>query len=287
MSPRDLAWRSMLFLPAHVDRFVSRAYTRGADAYILDLEDSVPINQKLEARSKLAAASEQVARGGSDILVRVNGQPGLLDGDIAAAVAIRAAAIVIPKVNSADFILDVEAKVRRIEQRLQVEGTLLIAQIEDVCALPQLDAIAACSARLLAMTLGSEDFALSAGIEPCPEALLMPNQLLSFACRRAGILAFGFPASIANYLQLGELQAAVRLARKLGFAGAFCIHPTQIGILNEGFSPSEAEVAWAKGLLAANARALQVGRGAFEYQGRMIDAPVLERARGLLRRVRN
>jgi citrate lyase subunit beta/citryl-CoA lyase len=119
---------------------------------------------------------------------------------------------------------------------------------------------------------------------PIPETLFAPNQMVAFACRRAGILPFGFPASIADYSDAQVFTRTVKLASQLGFVGAFCIHPSQAHMLNEGFSPSSEELEHATGLLAAFAEAEREGRGAFAYKGKMVDPPVVARAEELLRR---
>jgi citrate lyase subunit beta/citryl-CoA lyase len=136
------------------------------------------------------------------------------------------------------------------------------------------------------MTLGSEDFAASAGLEPFPEALLAPNQSVVFACRRANILPFGFPASIADYSDLGNFRGHIRLARRLGLVGGFCIHPTQIAVMNEEYVPSSAELDFARGAIEAFEEAYSVGRAAVSFRGQMIDPPVVVRARETLRRAR-
>jgi len=279
-------WRSMLFVPAHVDKFVAKAHTRGAQAYILDLEDSVPLAQKAAARQTLVAGAVQVSQSGAAALVRVNAQPELLAPDIDAAADPAIHAIVLPKVNDGDTVAAVAARLDTLEAErgMQAGHTLLIAQIEDVRALPQLDAIASASPRLMGMILGSEDFSVSAGMEPTPEALFLPNQMVAFACRRAGILPLGFPASIADFSDLEAFRGVIRRARQLGFVGAFCIHPKQAAIMNEEFAPSAAELEHARALLDAFEDAQAQGRGAFEFQGRMVDPPVVARAQELLRR---
>jgi citrate lyase subunit beta/citryl-CoA lyase len=137
------------------------------------------------------------------------------------------------------------------------------------------------------MSLGSEDFSASAGMSPIPETLMWPNQQIVFACRRAGILPFGFPASIADFSDPARFTATIALARQMGFVGAFCVHPSQVAVLNEGFAPSPAEVQQARELIAANEAAVREGRGAFQFQGKMVDLPVVSRAHELLRRAEN
>lgn len=278
-------WRSMLFVPAHVDKFVARAHTRGADAYILDLEDSVPPAHKAPARNRVIVAARQVSQSGAAALVRVNAHPEMA-ADLDAVVDPAIRAIVLPKVGTGVAVRSVAARIDVLERDRAIEAghTRLIAQIEDVSALLHLDEIAGSSPRLLGMILGSEDFSASAGMVPMPEALFAPNQQIVFACRRAGILAFGFPASIADFSDLDVFRSTIRFARHLGFVGAFCIHPDQIRVINEEFLPSAAELAHARGVVAAYQQALAEGRGAFEYEGRMVDPPVVVRAYELLSR---
>ncbi len=279
-------WRSMLFVPAHMERFVARAHERGADACILDLEDSVPPPQKAAARGTLPAAIPQASRAGAAVLVRVNQPWEMLCEDLEAAVLPAVQALVLPKVNDPAVVREIAARLDRLESArgLDAGKIRLIAQIEDVHALPRLDEIAGSSPRLLGMILGSEDFSVSAGMEPLPEVLLAPNQQIVFACRRAGLLPFGFPGSIADFSDLERFRATIRLARQLGFVGAFCIHPSQVEILNQEFTPSQQAIADARNVLGAYEAALRSGQGAAAYKEKMIDPPVAMRALEVLRR---
>lgn len=282
----DSVWRSMLFVPAHVARFVERAHERGADACILDLEDSVPLAQKTSAREAVAAAATTIAGRGTPVLVRVNQPWELASADIDAAIGTDVSALVLPKVNDAATVHAVAKRIDALEAQrgLRAGHTRLIVLIEDVQALPALDAIAQSTPRMLGMILGPEDFSASAGMLPVPEALTLPNQMVLFACRRAGILPFGFPGSIADFGDAEAFAKTIRLASRLGFVGAFCIHPAQVPVLNTGFSPSADDVAHARGAIAAFEAAEREGRGAAEYRSKMVDLPVVVRARETLRR---
>jgi citrate lyase subunit beta/citryl-CoA lyase len=283
MSVKQLAypgWRSLLFIPVHIEKFVEKAHTRGADAYILDLEDSVPAAEKPRARTLVVGAARQVSAHGAAALVRINLDTLLAMQDVEASVDPAVAAIVIPKVESASQVKLIADVIDRCEAaRGMLQGhTKLIAMIESVEALPQLDAIATSSERLVSIILGSEDFSASAGMVPLPETLLLPNQMVAFACRRAGLAPLGFPASIADYSDLGAFRLTIQFARNLGFVGAFCIHPKQAQILNECLLPDEAEIAHARGLIEAYENGIAEGKGAVEYKGKMIDMPVVRRA---------
>jgi citrate lyase subunit beta / citryl-CoA lyase len=286
MTSTPRIWRSMLFVPAHVDKYVDLAHTRGADAYILDLEDSVPAADKAKARDQLATGVARVTHEGGAALIRVNSPSSVNAADIEAACIAGVSAIVLPKVGRTMDVAAVATQLERLEseRRLPKSSVGLIAMIESVEALPKLDDIATSSPRLLGMILGSEDFSESAGMDPIPEALFAPNQQVLFACRRAGILPFGFPASIADYSDLVQFRAHICLARRLGFVGAFCIHPSQVPILNEKFLPSPADIEAARGMIAAMDDAARHGLGAVSFRGKMIDRPIVTRAHEVLRR---
>lgn len=279
-------WRSLLFVPAHICKFTEKAHERGADACILDLEDSVAPGQKKQARDAAGRAAKNISSRGLEVLVRINAPDGGGLLDLQAIVSPSVCAVVLPKVASAEVVRQVALQLDRLEaERGMVVGqTLILAQIEDVAALPLLDEIATASPRLMGMSLGPEDFSVSAGMEPVPETLLWPNQQVAFACRRAGILPFGFPGSIADFSDIPRFRQTLVLGRQLGMIGAFCIHPEQVAVLNEVFSPSAAEVEYTVALLAEHVCAEAEGRGAFAFRGKMIDAPVVARARELLTR---
>jgi len=278
-------WRTALFIPVHIEKFVAKAHTRGADAYILDLEDSVPLEQKVEARKCVIPAAKTVSQQGAAALVRINLDSRFAMDDIASAVDKNVKAIVIPKVESAAQVRLFSERITELEKERNLpEGhTVIIAMIESVAALPVLDEIANADPRVVAMILGSEDFSATAGMLPMPQTLLLPNQMLAFACRRANIMPLGFPGSIADYSDIDEFTKTIRFAKQLGFVGAFCIHPTQVAVINKELTPTEEEIAHAKGLLLAFEEGLAAGKGAVEYKGKMIDLPVVARAKELLR----
>jgi citrate lyase subunit beta/citryl-CoA lyase len=279
------AWRSALFVPAHVEKFVAKAHTRGADAIILDLEDSVPLPEKASARAAVPGAAAQIAGHGFDVLVRINRPWRLAVRDLEESVCAQVHTIAVPKVASADHLTFIAETIDEIEidKGLAPGHTRLLAFIEGVGGLAQVDAIARASSRLIGLFLGAEDFSAEVGMQPTTEGLFGPNQQIVFAARRAGILPFGFVGSIADYSDLDAFRARIRQARALGFVGALGIHPSQVGIMNEEFVPGTEEVDHARGLLETYEKALAEGRGAAAYKGKMIDAPVVARAREVLR----
>jgi len=281
-----LRWRSLLFVPSHVDRFVSRAHERGADGVILDLEDAVPPAEKPGARAGLAAAIASVGQKGAAVMVRVNHSLREIGRDLEAAVVPGLTAIALPKVEDPGFVREVAATIDELEaERGIAAGTVrLILQVETPVALFSLPAIAGAHPRVAAMTLGPEDYVAALGAVSEPEALFQPTYAVLVAARAAGILPLGFIGSLANTTDLETLATQVRQARRLGFRGAMIVHPGQVPVLNEGFAPTADEIAWAKRVVEADAKARAEGRGAFMVDGRMADPPVVRRAEDILAR---
>jgi citrate lyase subunit beta/citryl-CoA lyase len=279
-------WRSLLYVPAHVGRFVEKAHLRGADCIQLDLEDSVPPEQKAAARAALAGAVPLVRRGGADVLVRINAPLGLAVPDIQAAVGPGVDGLLITKARGPEHIRLLDELVSECEARagIPVGHTWFYPLVETPEALPQAQAIASASARTVAMGLGSEDFATAIGAEPNEENLAVPKRLLLYAARAAGVLPMGLLGSIADFSDPAAFQAMAERSRRAGFEGASCINPNQVAPINAAFTPSAAEVAHAERVIAADAEARAAGRGAVALDGKMIDVPIVRRAERLLAR---
>jgi len=277
-------WRSALYVPANVPRFIDGAHKRGADAIIVDLEDSVPIAERPTARRDLIATAENVARGGADVIVRINRPWRQAMLDLEAAISPRVKALAVTKVDSADHIRLVSEVVSELEAErgMAVGTTKFTAMIETADAWFHMPEIAKADPRIVALTLGGEDFALSVGMLPTAEGLFMPKQQLAIAARAAGILPLGFIGTVADYKDLDAFRETVRRSRRLGFRGASVIHPAQIPILNDEFAPSADEVASARKIVAAYDEAVAAGRGSISVDGKMVDVPVVLRAQEVL-----
>jgi citrate lyase subunit beta / citryl-CoA lyase len=284
--PADLpAWRSMLFVPVTRDKFVASAHTRGADAIILDLEDSVAEAEKPRGRTLVPQAAAQVRKGGADVLVRINRPWRHAFRDIEASVGPDVHALMCPKAESPEHLSVIAELLDSLEaeQGLPSGHTRLVALIETADAYFRVREIAKASPRLVGLSLGAEDFATALGMEPIGETLQGPKQTIIIAARAAGILPLGFMGTVADFDDLDAFRATIRRSRKFGFTGASCIHPSQVPILNEEFGWSEAEVDRARRLVAAYDAAKAQGLGAVAFEGKMIDVPVVERAEALIR----
>jgi citrate lyase subunit beta/citryl-CoA lyase len=279
-------WRSMLFVPATQRRFVEGAARRGADAIILDLEDSVAASEKERARTLVPEAAEIVSRGGADVVVRLNRPLRMTVRDLEAVIGPGVQAVALPKAESTEHVRLVAEIIDEVEAErgMAIGTTKMLAMVETASAFFRIAEIAKAHPRLVGLNLGAEDFALSAGMLPEAEGLFMPKQMCVFAARGAGIMPLGFVGTVAEFHDLDAFRETVRRSRRLGFVGASVIHPSQVTILNEGFRPGVGEVDHASRVVAAYDEALAVGVGAVTVDGKMIDVPVVERARLLLER---
>jgi citrate lyase subunit beta/citryl-CoA lyase len=277
-------WHSLLFIPANNKKFVDAAATRGADAIILDLEDSIPLAQKTETRRALPAHIESLHRQGTDVVVRINYDIVNAVADLDVAVSQYTAAIVIPKVLGADHIVLLDNAISILEAQKNIaRGSIkLIALIETISAMELAADIAQSSQRLIGLALGTEDLSLDGGFEPTPENLILPAQKVVYAARIANINAYGFPASIADYSDIEKFTGYQQRAKSMGFNGALCIHPRQVQPINETYAVTEHERQQAEKIITAYDEAIKNDRGVVEVDGRMVDAPVVERARRLL-----
>ena len=170
------------------------------------------------------------------------------------------------------------------ERGMAAGATAFLAMVETPEAFFQIGEIAKASARIAAITIGAEDLASSLGMQPDAETLLYPKTQSVYAAKAAGVMALGIFGTVADYQDLDAVREVALKARRFGLEGASCIHPSVVPVLNEAFSPAEEEIALARRIIEANAEAEKSGRGSFQLDGKMIDVPVVRRARRLLMR---
>jgi citrate lyase subunit beta/citryl-CoA lyase len=279
-------WRSILYVPANVTRFVESASRRGADAVQLDLEDSVPPAEKDSARNGLAHAIEHIARSGVDVLVRVNSPLSLAVRDIEAAVSAEVRALTLSKIDGVSHVRLLDELVSECEARkgLPVGRTKFLLLIESARAFAAMREIATASPRVLAMGIGGEDFALDCGFDANDETLLAPKQQLVIAARAAGVLPMGYLGSVTQLADEASFRSMVRRSRRFGFEMATCVHPRQVAIVNDEYGVRSEELALAQRVIEANADNESRGIGAFRLEGKLIDKPVVDRARRVVAR---
>lgn len=274
------SWRSLLFVPAAAPQRWAKAHTRGADAIIVDLEDSTQPEAKAQARSLATDAVRMLAANGAQVTVRINNDPEHLEADLEAVVMEGLRAIVLPKVEEPGEIAALSTALEALEYERGLERLAIkvIAVIESPRALERVREIAD-GPRLIGISLGSEDFALALGRPPAPLSLGLAAQTISYAASARDLMGLAMASGIGNFTHLEAFGQAAIHAHAMGLTGAMCIHPSQVPVLNECFGVSQAELADARAILAA-----WEGRtdGVVSHNGRMIDQPVAERARRLL-----
>src|SRR5207247_5052913 len=164
---------------------------------------------------------------------------GVAPRDLEAAIGVDVNAIQIPKVDDAAHLRRLDEIVAKLEAKrgLKPGHTRFIAMVETPAAFFRMPEIAAAVERTAAMDIGGEDFALETGMEPTEDALLMPKQQMIFAARSAGIMPLGYIASVASFGDIEAFRRMVKRSLQYGFLGATCIHPAQVTIVNEEYSP--------------------------------------------------
>lgn len=276
-------WRSLLFVPADATRLLAKADQREADAVILDLEDGVSPTAKPAARLRIAEESSRLAGKGVPVVVRVNASWLDLIEDLRAAVGPSVRAIMLPKVEDAGQVRAVAALIGELELRAGVPqgATRLLPLIETPAGLAEVGTLAA-TPRVIGLAFGGEDFSRALGVPPAPATLGLPCQSVALAARARGLMALGLPGSLADFQDLEAYAAIVTAGRALGMTGALCIHPAQVPIVNAGFGPTPEEIIWAHRVLDLWADVERTGSGVGSLEGRMIDKPVVDRARAIL-----
>jgi len=274
--------RSMLILPVNVQRFVEKAYLRGADAIVLDLEDAVPFSEKERARKLVKDAIVIAGRGGADVLVRVNNDPAMLNADLEAAVYPGLHGVFMPKVETPEQINDLETKLSDIEHQrgIPIGRTRIAVHVESPKGVLKMWEIVAAGTRVESMSMGVDDYCLNLGIEPSKEGmeLLVPLSTMTIVCKAAGISPMGVFGSVAGFRDAVGFERAARRSCELGCTGAFCIHPDQVPILNRVFTPAAARIEQARRIVAAFEEGLKSGRAAVSLENRMVDPPIYKQA---------
>ncbi len=285
--------RSLLFVPADSARKLAKAMASGADAVIVDLEDSIAPEHKTAARRSavdfLKDAVKQAHR--PRLLVRVNGlQSGLADGDLDAVVPARPDAIMLPKAEGGGDVTHADAKLTAREAIAGIsDGHIKIIAIatETAASLFLAGTYRGSSARLEGLTWGAEDLSAELGAEVNRDAVgrFLSPYLLARALCLAGAAAAHVQAidTVAvEFRNIAAVRRETEEARRDGFTAKMAIHPAQVPVINEVFTPTPGAVAKARAVVAAFAA--HPGQGTVGIDGMMYDRPHLERARQLIER---
>jgi len=272
--------RSVLYMPGSNPRALAKARTLAADGLILDLEDAVAPDAKDDARRLVVAALTEGGYGGREVLVRINGLAtpwGL--ADLVAAAGSGADAVLIPKVESADM-------VRQVETALVAAGApdslALWCMIETPRGVLRVGEIAEATPRLAGLVMGTSDLAKDLHCAHTPDRQPMVTALgLSLLAARAN----GLAALDGVHLDLDDeagFASACRQGRAFGFDGKTLIHPKTIAAANREFAPDPAELDWSRRIIAAHAEASAAGRGVVVVEGRLVEQLHVDNARRLV-----
>lgn len=274
---------ALLFVPGHRQSMVYKETIFEADTVIFDLEDAVPLEEKAAAREIVRQALADHAQRDVERAVRVNAaDTPYFEGDLQAVVGTGLDVVLVPKAEDPGMVRKVSGMLTDLEERAGLpRGRIsLILLLETAAGILRAAELATASDRVVALAFGAEDFAASTGVSRS-ESMEFPRWQVVLAAAAAGIQAID--TVYVDFRDHAGLEAEVRRIRSLGFTGKLCIHPSQIQVVRAAFAPDPEEVAWAQRVTQAFEAALQEGLGAVAVDGKMIDRPVVERARRVLR----
>ena len=288
MSARHYLRRSFLYVPGSEENKVAKAASLGPDAVILDFEDAVAEDRKAAARALVREFLPAQPRGRVEWLIRLNAVDSPhFDGDLAAAVAAGPDAIVVPKVWRPETLQWVENRLAETERAAArpLGGIKLFAMIENARAVINAFAIATATPRLVGLLLGHVDLSLDIGITPGPAGygtILHARCQLVLAAKAAGVDLID--CVYLNMRNEEGLQSEAAQAASLGFAGKQAIHPAQLPLIHEAFTPTPRRVERARRILAAWDQAQAEGKGVVALDGELIELPIVALERRVLER---
>jgi citrate lyase subunit beta/citryl-CoA lyase len=277
--------RSLIFVPGNRRDMLEKAGDFDADVIVADLEDSVPPAEKLNARQVVKEMAPTLSRPGRKIVVRLNSlDTGLTHGELSAVLGAHLYGVSIGKVESAWDIKECDRMASTLEKEagLGPGHVKIIPWIENSKAVMRVQGIATASSRVVGLAFGAEDYTDDMDIQRTDEGeeVYFPRAMVAVAARAAGVAALDSP--YVRYRDEEGLRRDADQALKLGFKGKFAIHPAQLDIINTMFSPRSQDVEYARRVVEAWNEAESAGRGSTSLEGRMIDVPVVKRARSLL-----
>ena len=273
--------RTMLFLPGNNPAMLQNGGVFGADSVILDLEDAVSPREKDAARRLVAGALRTVDFGESETVVRINPLDTFAADDIPAIVPCAPHALLVPKVQCAEDIRTIVEMVGKAERPGQAP-VKIIALIETPQGLAECYSIARSHERVVALAFGAEDYTAGLGAQRTKEGaeINTARSILLNAAAAAGIQAIDTPFTDANDEE--GLIADTRYAKQLGFKSKLAINPRQIDVIHDVFNPTELDIYWAQQVIAAIRQAEAEGSGVASLNGKMVDAPIVNRAERIM-----
>lgn len=264
---------------------LEKGFASHADVLVPDLEDSVPVDEKVNAREVMAGFLPKLAEAGKTLIPRVNSlDTGWLKDDLAATVGPHIVGVSVGKIQGPEDIEAISSMLDGLEKKARLERgrVKLVPWIETARAIVKVYDICLSSPRIIGVALGAEDLTTDMGIERQEDDsdIEYASNVLCVAAKAADVLALDTP-----YFQFRDAEGLRRDAldaKRCGFKGKFAIHPAQIDTINKIFAPSPAEIDYARRVVAAFEEAERRGRGSTSLDGKVIDVPVVKRARALL-----
>lgn len=277
--------RSLLFAPANRPDLVAKLPRSGADAVAIDLEDGTPEQEKTAARLGLTAAVSGLRDRGMPglVLVRTNGPSSPhAPADLEAALGAGVDGLVIPKLTAAAELQPIAAALDRASRPADRRPPILIGLVETVAGVVNAHALAVGCSRLDALAFGAEDFISDIGGRRTPEGreVLYARSRVVLAAKAAGLAALD--QVVIDIRDDERFRRDGVEGRSLGYTGKMCLLPRQVALANEIFTPDRDEIDWSRRLVAAAESARAAGRGVIEFEGRMVDPPLVRRARAVL-----
>ncbi|HXF84783.1 MAG TPA: CoA ester lyase [Anaerolineales bacterium] len=281
--------RALLYMPGDDRRKIEKATTLGVDCICMDMEDGVAINRKAEARAVIAQAMKELYFGNSERCIRINSiGSGLEKYDLAAALATNPDAIVVPKVESAEQVKWVSEHIETYERSSgqRVGNIRLLIGVETAKGILNIKEIAEADQRLEAIIFGAEDYAASIGATRTKEGweVLYARSVVVAACAANGLQAIDMV--YIDFKDLEGLRLEAEQGARFGFSGKQVIHPNQVPIVQEAFTPSDEAITYAKRIVESFEASQKEGKGAYSLDGKMIDMPLLKNAQKVLERAR-
>ncbi|MBI4233777.1 MAG: CoA ester lyase [Chloroflexi bacterium] len=277
--------RSLLFVPGNRQDMLEKARMLPADALLPDMEDSVPFPEKAKARETIAKVLPTLAGRGQKVIPRANSlATGLLEADLAAVIGPHIYGVTVGKIDGVWDVQQVDAIIAALERRAgQEPGRVkLVPWVETAKGMVHAYDICRASPRIIAVAFGGDDYLTDMGLQRTEtgEELVYARSVVAVAARAAGIPAVDSPYN--NFRDAEGLKREVQKVRSLGMKGKCAIHPSQVEVISQGFSPAPEEVEYARRVVQSYDEAAAQGRGAVSLDGRMIDQPIVARARNLL-----
>lgn len=280
MSVKNRLRRTMMFLPANNPGMITDAHIYGPDSIMIDLEDATSVNQKDAARFLVSEALKTIDYGNTETVVRVNGlDTPFGEADVRAVVKAGVNVIRLPKTDTAAEIVAIDKLITEVEKECGREGeTLIMAAIESATGVLNAKEIALASPRMMGIALGAEDYVTNLKTTRSKHGweLYYAREAIVLAARNAGIYCFDTVYADVNNLE--GFREEVQFIKDLGFDGKSCIHPKQVQVVHEVYTPTQKEIEKSIRIINGAKEAEAKGSGVISVDGRMVDGPIITRA---------